>query len=303
MQSRRLSSLFRWLIAVPWVMLPLLAWHIASTWTALPRDVATHFDAHGRANGWQSPAQFAVFALAFLLFELSVMTFAMVRAFRLASLWRILPLITYLVVGTCFAVFWQVLDHAAYGRSMAQVWPLPATVPVAALVFALGAIFSRRSDSGTPPEGHWPKTLIAEEQHRSLSQLLFIIPGMGVGIYLSIGTSGAVRYVGISLIAVMGWIAVAVLEGFRYLVRADGIQIKGFMLPLRFVPRSAIRSYRADRWKGMGYGIRLTSTGTVYIWGGRDVVNIVTDSGDIMLGHGQPERLIHDLDRMMQTAQ
>jgi len=32
------------------------------------------------------------------------------------------------------------------------------------------------------------------------------------------------------------------------------------------------------------------------------VVNIATDSGDVMLGHEHPERLIQDLDRMMQTA-
>lgn len=32
------------------------------------------------------------------------------------------------------------------------------------------------------------------------------------------------------------------------------------------------------------------------------MVNIATDSGDVMLGHEHPERLIQDLDRMMQTA-
>jgi len=73
---------FPWLIAVLWLMLPLLAWHIVSLWTVLPRQMVTHFDAQGRPNGWQSPAQFAVFALAFLLFELSIMSFAMQRAFR-----------------------------------------------------------------------------------------------------------------------------------------------------------------------------------------------------------------------------
>jgi hypothetical protein len=282
-------------------MLPLLAWRIVSTWTALPHEIVTHFDANGRPNGWQSPAQFAVFALAFLLFELSIMSFALLRAFRVQSLWRILTLIAYLAVGTCFVVFWQVLDHAAYGLPMTQVWPMPVILPLAALVFAVAAISSAKSEDSSKEYG--PKILIAEEQHRSFLQLLFVIPGIGIGIYLSISNLGPVRYVGIFLLAVMSWVAVAVLEGFRYLVRTDGIQIKGFLLPLRFVPRSTIRSYRADRWNGLGYGIRLTSTGTAYIWGGRDIVNIVTDSGDVMLGHADPERLVRDLDRMMQIIQ
>ena len=301
MTSRRLSSLSRWVIAVLWLTLPLLAWRIVATWSALPHEIVTHFDARGRPNGWQSPAQFAVFALAFLLFELSIMSFAMLRAFRLQSLWRCLTVIAYLAVGTCFVVFWQVLDHAAYGVPMTQLWPMPVILPLAALVFAVAAVYSVKSEDS--PQAYAPQTLIAEEQHRSLLQLLLVIPGMGICIYLSVSNLGPVRYVGIFLLAVMTWVAVAVLEGFRYLVRDDGIQIKGFLLPLRFVPRSAIRSYRADRWNGLGYGIRLTSTGTAYIWGGRKVVNIATDSGDIMLGHDEPERLIRDLDRMMQTTQ
>lgn len=300
MSSRRLSSLFRWLIAVPWVMLPLLAWHIASMRTVLPREMATHFDAHGRPNGWESPAQFAIFGLTFLFFELSIMSFAMVRTFRVQSLWRSLPVIAYLAVGISFTMFWQVLDHAAYGQPMTQVWPTPAIVPVVALLFAVTAICSVKSEDSSKAYG--PHILIAEEHHRSLLQLLFVVPGIGIGIYLSISNPGPLRYMGIFLLAVMSWVAVAVLEGFRYLVRTDGLQIKGFLLPLRFVPRSAIRSYRADRWKGLGYGIRVTSAGTAYIWGGRDVVNIATDTGDIMLGHAQPERLIRDLDRMMQTT-
>ena len=301
MQSQtKPSLLFPWLVAVLWLMLPLLAWHIVSVWTALPREMVTHFDANGRPNGWQSPAQFAVFAPAFLLFELSIMSFAMHRACRVQSMWRSLTIIAYLAVGICFMVFWQVLDHAAYGVPMTQVWPSPAIMPVAALVFAVIALCSVKF--GDPGQSRGPHVLIAEEQHRSLLQLLLVVPGMGIGGYLWISNPTPLRYIGIFLLAVMSWIAVAVLDGFHYLVRTDGIQIRGFLLPLRFVPRSAIRSYRADRWKGLGYGIRLTSTGTAYIWGGRDVVNIVTDSGDVMLGHSEPERLIRDLDQMMQTT-
>jgi hypothetical protein len=145
--------------------------------------------------------------------------------------------------------------------------------------------------------------LIAEEQHRSLIHLWFVIPGMGIGAWLGFAADSPIRIVGIFLLAVMAWVAVGVLQGFHYRIGTDGIQIMGFLLPLRFIPRSSIRGYQADRWRGLGYGIRLTSTGTAYIWGGRNMVKIVTDSGDVMLGHRDPKQLIGDLDRMMQTAQ
>ena len=259
-----------------------------------------HFDVRGNVNGWQSPTVFAIFAIALLIVVLTVFTHAVLRAFRLRSLWRALTVIHYVGIGVLFVVLWQILDRAVYGRAMTDAWPVPAIVPLAALIFA-GIALALIPDTGTAPLANAP--LIAEERHRSPVQLFFFVPGMLAGLWLTIRNAGPPRFIGIVLIVVMGWVAVAVLEGFRYLVRTDGVQIKGFLLPLRFIPRSSIHSYRAQPWTGLGYGIRLTSTGTAYIWGGGRVVNIITDSGEVMLGHNHPERLISDLDRMMQTAQ
>src|SRR6185437_10930846 len=144
--------------------------------------------------------------------------------------------------------------------------------------------------------------LIAEERHKSPLQLLWTLPGVAVGLWLVFMLAGPARVIGICLTAIMAWVAVAVLDGFKYIVRSDGVQVKGFLLPLRFIPRASIHSYHTEPWKGLGYGIRLTSTGTAYIWGGRNVVNIATDHGNVMLGHCSPERLISDLDRMMSTS-
>ncbi len=208
-------------------------------------------------------------------------------------------IIHYFTIGVLFVVFWQILDHAAYGRGMSDIWPMPAILPVLAIVFAsLALAQTPRTKTQPSPEG----VLIAEEQHRAPMQLFFILPGVAVGLWLAIKLPGPARLLGVLLIAVMAWVAVAVLEGFKYVVRSDGVQVKGFLLPLRFIPRSSIHSYRTEPWNGLGYGIRLTSTGTAYIWGGKNVVNIATDHGNVMLGHYAPERLISDLDRMMQAT-
>ena len=299
MLQSRSSGLEKLLIIVPWAAIPVFALHFSAVRSDLPARIAVHFDLNGRPNGWQSPETFLGFATFFLLLAIAVMSFVLLRSFRLRSLTLVVTLIHYFTIGVVFVVCWQVLDHAAYGRSMSQVWPLPALLPVLALVFAVVALAQMpRLKLQPSPEG----VLIAEEHHRSPAQLLFVLPGLAVGLWLAFELPGPARLLGVFLIAVMAWVAVAVLDGFKYIVRSDGVQVKGFFLPLRFIPRASIHSYHTEPWKGLGYGIRLTSAGTAYIWGGRNVVNIATDHGNVMLGHYSPELLISDLDRMMSTS-
>lgn len=299
MQGSRSSGLEKLLIILPWASIPVLAQHFSAVRIDLPARIAVHFDLNGRPNGWQSPEMFLGFATFFLLLAITVMSFVLLRSFRLRSLTVAVTLIHYFTVGVVFVVCWQLLDHAAYGRPMSQIWPMPGALPVLAIIFA---IFALAQMPGIQTQPSRNGVLIAEEQHRSPMQLLFIVPGLVLGSWLAIKLAGPPRFLGVFLIAVMAWVGVAVLEGFKYLVRSDGVQVKGFLLPLRFIPRSSIHSYRTEPWRGLGYGIRLTSTGTAYIWGGKNVVNIATDHGNIMLGHYAPERLIGDLDRMMQAT-
>jgi hypothetical protein len=299
MTTQEPSRVERLLIALPWSFIPLLAIHFVSIWNELPQRIPVHFDLQGNPNRWQSPQTFAVFAFVLLVLLLAVLSFATLQSLRLRSMSLPVILINYLVTGTTFTLLWQTLDHTVYRRAMDDVWPTPAIFPLVAFISALILVMQLQSQTAKPSS---TASIIAEEQHRSLLQLLFIVPGLSIGFWLAIRAVGPPRVLGIFLIAIMGWVAIAMLEGFRYLVRTDGVQIKGFMLPLRFIPRSSIHSYRTQPWTGLGYGIRLTSTGTAYIWGGKNVVNIVTNSGDVMLGHDHPEHLIQDLDRMMQTA-
>ncbi len=293
----------RWLekvlIILPWATIPALALHFSAVRSDLPSRIAVHFDFNGRPNGWQSPEMFLGFSTVFLLVALVVMSFVLLRSFRLRSLTALVTLIHYFTIGVLFVVLWQVLDHAAYGRSMSQIWPMPGVFPILALVFASLALAQMPRLKMQPSSDG---VLLAEEHHRSPAQLLFILPGLAVGVWLAAELPGLTRLLGVFLIAVMAWIGIAVLDGFKYIVRSDGVQVKGFLLPLRFIPRSSIHSYRTEPWKGLGYGIRLTPTGTAYIWGGKNVVNIATDHGNVMLGHYSPERLIGELDRMMQAS-
>lgn len=294
----RHNKLERILIALPWLSLPFLGWHFVSLWDRLPTRMAVHFDLQGHPNGWQSPKSFALVTFVLLLAMLITMTALILHAFRHHSVWRVLTLAAYMSVGTIVTIFWQVVDHGVYGTPMSRLWPMPAIVPLGAVCVALTLLSQMRSCETKPSAG---ALLIAEEQHRSPQQLLFVLPGMGIGIWLAVADAGSARMIGIFLAGLMAWVAVGVSMGFRYLILTDGVQIDGFLLPLRFIPRSTIRKYRQERWKGIGYGIRLTSTGTAYIWGGRDMVNISTDTGDVMLGHKDPQRLIGDLDQMMNS--
>lgn len=125
------------LIILPWAAIPVFALHFSAVRTDLPARIAVHFDVNGRPNGWQSPEMFLGFATFFLLLAITVMSFVLLRSFRLRSLTIAVTLIHYFTIGVVFAVCWQVLDHAAYGRSMSQIWPMPGVLPVLGLVFAV----------------------------------------------------------------------------------------------------------------------------------------------------------------------
>lgn len=299
MDNSRSRWLEKVLIILPWATIPVLALHFSAIRRYLPTRIAVHFDFNGRPNGWQSPEMWLAFCIFFLLFAIVVMSFVLLRAFRLRSLAALVTLIHYFTIGVLFVVFWQTFDHAAFGRAMSDIWPVPGLLPVLALVFAIVALY-RMPRAVTEPSPS--AVVIAEEQHRSPALLSLFLPGVAIGLWLAFRLPGPGRLLGVFLVAVMAWVIIGVLEGFKYIVRSDGVQVKGFLLPLRFIPRSSIHSYCTERWTGLGYGIRLTSAGTAYIWGGKNVVNIETDHGHVMLGHYSPERLIGDLDRMMKAS-
>ena len=77
--NRRLWSL---LLLLMWLALPLMALRYWLDWDRLPVNMATHFDAAGRANGWMSHEASLAFTLGFMTFVLVVFSLALYFARR-----------------------------------------------------------------------------------------------------------------------------------------------------------------------------------------------------------------------------
>ena len=68
---------------------------------------------------------------------------------------------------------------------------------------------------------------------------------------------------------------------------------------LRFLPKESIVGYNIEPWSLIrGYGIRGVGRTRAYVWCNK-VVHIKTSTGDIFLGHHDPERIVRDLDMVM----
>jgi hypothetical protein len=90
-----------------------------------------------------------------------------------------------------------------------------------------------------------------------------------------------------------------VWSGFQYRFSRDGVEIRMLGFRLRSIPKQSIVSYAIEPWAFVrGYGIRGIGKTRAYVWCNQ-VVHIKTSSGDIFLGHNDPERIVRDLDLVM----
>lgn len=127
--------------------------------------------------------------------------------------------------------------------------------------------------------------------------IALIIPAISVVLYPTGPARVALAAVGIVGVGVfaMAW------SGFQYRFSSDGIEIRMLGLRLRSIPRSQILSYSVEPWAFIrGYGIRGIGNARAYVWSNK-VVHIKTSTGDVFLGHNDPERIIRDLDQLMEV--
>jgi hypothetical protein len=88
-------------------------------------------------------------------------------------------------------------------------------------------------------------------------------------------------------------------RGFQYCFMPHGLEIRLLGFRLRSIPRSTILSYTAESWPFIrGYGVRGLGKTRAYVWCNK-VVHIQLSNGDVYLGHKDPERIVRDLDQMM----
>jgi hypothetical protein len=139
--------------------------------------------------------------------------------------------------------------------------------------------------------------VLAEETHSGRAWSLIILlamigPMIGVALVPSTAGRWAVALVGVIAIGTfaMSW------SGFQYRFLRHGVEIRMFGFRLRLIPKQSIVSYSIEPWTFVrGYGIRGIGTSQAYVWCNQ-VVHIKTSNGEIFLGHGDPQRIVRDLD-------
>ena len=130
--------------------------------------------------------------------------------------------------------------------------------------------------------------VLAEETHSGRAWSLLILLAL-------IGPMIGVALVGVIAIATfaMSW------SGFQYRFLRHGVEIRMLGFRLRSLPKQSIVSYSIEPWAFIrGFGIRGVGSSRAYVWCNK-VVHIKTANGEIFLGHNDPQRIVRDLDMVM----
>lgn len=139
--------------------------------------------------------------------------------------------------------------------------------------------------------------VLAVETHRGgawVVVILLALLGPAVSVAL---THSAPALFALCVLGVVGLSALAMAwGGFEYRFLQHGVEIRTLGFRLRSIPRQAIVSYSIESWAFLrGYGIRGIGNTRAYVWGNK-VVHVRTSTGEVFLGHSDPERIVRDLD-------
>lgn len=290
---------FQFAIALMWLALPLTALRYWMAWDQLPVRMATHFDINGRANGWMSRETSFQFAIGLALFTLAVFTVVayVMHKSKTASIvsWTMLGFF-YLVTGFIYYANCQVLDYNLAGRPI-QLNLATALIPGAAVIFT--AIYLGTQRGQALPAA----SMIGEETHDSKFWSAFMIGIVVLELMFATQIRNGPARLSLLLVSVilLGACGLA-FSGFHYIFTHAGIEITTIGFRLRSIPANEITHYNVAAWNPLGgYGIRGIGDFRAYVWGNRGV-RIETSHGAVFLGHDEPERIVHDLDRMRQSA-
>ncbi len=145
--------------------------------------------------------------------------------------------------------------------------------------------------------------VLAVETHSGRAWALLILPALVVPAVSLFLYPDAPARVGLIIVALIGAAALAlVFSGFQYRFLRHGVEVRTLGFRLRAIPRQSIVSYSIETWSlPRGYGIRGIGSTRAYVWGNK-VVHIKTTTGDIFLGHRDPERIIRDLNQVTGRA-
>jgi Domain of unknown function (DUF1648) len=288
------------LIVLMWAPLVAMAVRFRLVWDRLPVNVASHFDAAGRANGWMPREASLAFTLGFMAFMLSVFSIVLYVLHRQhepsAMSWTLLAFFQ-VEIWTIFFMLNSTLNYNLGGTPISVV-PLMVITPLGVLVLLAVAFGEKR---GHPfPSG---EVLAEEVQTGRAWGVVFLVP-----LLAAIWVLLAMRETNLRLgAALLGLVFIAVLgmawDGFHYYFTRHGLEIRTLGFRLKSVPAGDIEQYTAEDWNPIcGYGIRGVGNRKAYVWGGKGV-RIRMRDGEIFLGHNDPARMIQDLDFMKQSQE
>ena len=290
------SKLYRALTAMLWLALPLTAVQYWSVWDQLPSRMATHFGAAGQPNGWMTRETSLIFAMVVTTLVLVALTWALTRVRKPDVLaWSLLAML-YVVMGAMFSINVAMLNYNLHGRPL-NIVPALAVVFIAAIAVTAVALASKR---GAQLPRH--DVVEAEEVHGSLlwASVFTVLTAVEVGV-IAVIPLGGLRWV-MALPALLLLAAAALAwGGFHYRFSGHGVEISTLGFRLRSIPLENIRAYTIAPWNPMGgYGIRGIGERRAYVWGNTGVRLMLSD-GEVFLGHGEPEKIMQDLNSIRQN--
>jgi hypothetical protein len=291
------SKLYRALTAMLWLALPLTALRYWSVWDQLPGRMATHFGAAGQPNGWMTRETSLIFAMVVTTLLLAALTWALIRVRKPDLLaWSLLAML-YVVMGALFSINIAVLNYNLYGRPL-NIVPALAVVFIAAIALTAVALVSKRGVE-LPRQADVVK---AEEVHGSLlwASVFTVLTLVEVGVIAVIPLGGLRWVMALPALLLLG-AAVQAWGGFHYRFTGHGVEISTLGFRLRSIPLENIKAYAVAPWNPMGgYGIRGIGERRAYVWGNTGVRLMLSD-GEVVLGHGEPERIMQDLNLIRQS--
>jgi hypothetical protein len=288
-------SLFKVLTAFEWLALPTIAVMFATVWQQLPARLAAHFDLENQPNGWMSREEALVVFLALATLFAITSTWICSRVTDPDPLaWSLLGLF-YVILGTLIYAERSVLAYNLYGEPV-KVVPVLAAGMLSALLVLILAVSTRRGDR--LPHSR----VLAEESHSGPFWAVVLTMGVAIVAFV-IGRASipglrialAIALLMMTLATAMAW------GGFRYVFTPAGLEIRTLGFRVRSIAAMDIRSYSVDRWNWTGgYGIRGVGSQRAYVWC-NDGVRIQTSTGQVFLGHPEPQRIIRDLNKVVQS--
>ena len=291
--SNNSTSLFRMLAALQWLALPTIAVMFATVWQQLPVRLATHFDLANQPNGWMSREEALVIAWALATAFAITSTWICSRVSNPDPLaWSLLGLF-YVIMGTLIYAERSILAYNLYGQAV-NVVPVLLVGMFAAVMVVVLAFGTRRGEQ--LPQSR----ILAEERHASpMWAAVLALPIVVVSFVIKNAPNPGLRLaLGMAFLMMIAATAMA-WSGFRYIFTPSGVEIRTVGFRVRSVSAADIRSYAVDRWSFMGgYGIRGVGNQRAYVWCNSGV-RIQTNTGEVFLGHSDPQRIIRDLDKIV----